>query len=356
MNSLRWRIGSVAVIAAVLAILWYARDASLRPLPPSGRSPTGVWLGILGTTAMIVAGLYSWRRRNIERASRPILVAPEKRRDLVARERAAQNELRAIERSLVQNPKQNLRKLKSEVRKILGRHKVGRTIRVRFHQPRGGSARLVVERREWGGRLQTWYEWHLALGILAVILILLHAGFRFGNPIAAIAFALLVAVVLTGIVGVVLYKWIPPRLTTIEERAARTPEELRDELRQVLENLQSLAVGKSETFRKVYDVEMSIPGIAIEPSLRWLWGPSTLERDTSRPDRLRLVVKEIPPTEQEDFRKAMRLVFEKEKLEVSLYPQVRYDYLLKVWLTAHIPLSAGLAAFSLIHIVSVFYY
>jgi hypothetical protein len=355
-SALRLRVVSTAVLAAIACTIWYTHDASVRPLAPSGRTATGVWLGIFGTLAMIVAGLYGWRRRQIERASRPILIDAEKRRDLVSRERKAQNDLRGVERSLMQNPKQDLRQLRSEVKKILKRHKVTRTIRVRLLKTSSGTPRLVFERREWGGRLQVWYEWHLALGVLAVVLILLHAGFRFANPIAAIAFVLLVAVVLTGLLGVVLYRRIPPRLTEIEEKAARSPEELRDELKQVLEELKGLATGKSDAFRRVYDVEMSIPGIAMKPALPWIWGPATLERDTSRPDRLRLIVKEIPPGEQEDFRKAMRLVFDKEKLEVSLYPQLRYDYLLKVWLTAHIPLSAGLAAFSLIHIVSVFYY
>ena len=92
------------------------------------------------------------------------------------------------------------------------------------------------------------------------------------------------------------------------------------------------------------------------PSLRWLTGQSEIERDTARPDRLRLIVMEIKPSEQEDFRKLVRLLFRKEKLEVSLYPQLRYDYLMKVWLSAHIPLSVGLAVFAVIHIASIFYY
>jgi hypothetical protein len=52
----------------------------------------------------------------------------------------------------------------------------------------------------------------------------------------------------------------------------------------------------------------------------------------------------------------VRLLFQKEKLEVSLYPQLRYDYLLKIWLSLHIPLTAGLMIFSLIHIVSILHY
>ncbi|MEA2626088.1 MAG: hypothetical protein QOD06_2133, partial [Candidatus Binatota bacterium] len=188
------------------------------------------------------------------------------------------------------------------------------------------------------------------------LLILLHAGFRFGNVIATLAFVCLVGVVLTGIAGVWIYWVVPPALTVIEERAERTPEELRDDHAHVCEELQATVDGKSDIFRRVYQQEVSIPGVSMTPSIGWLFAPAIVERDTARPDRLRLIVKEIPPSEQEDFRKAMRLIFRKEKIEVSLYPQLRYDYLLKVWLTAHIPLSAGLAAFSLIHIVSVFAY
>jgi hypothetical protein len=215
---------------------------------------------------------------------------------------------------------------------------------------------LVIERREWGGRLRTWYLWHLALGTISVVLILLHAGFRFGNVVATLAFICLVGVVATGFIGLYFYWVVPRRLTIIEERAERTPEELRDELTEVKSALAALIANKSKAFLEVYNTEISIPGIDMTPSLRWLFGNATINRDTARPDRLRLIVKEIPPPEQEDFRKAVRLIFRKEKIEVSLYPQLRYDYLLKVWLSAHIPLSAGMWAFSTIHIISVFYY
>lgn len=355
-NPLAKKVWVVGIFAAAASIAIYATTTGDARLPPSGRTPVGIGFGIAGTVAMIVAGLYSWRRRRIAAASKPIEISAEKRKDLVAREKKALAELQALSRALMRNPKQDLRAIRREAAKILKTHRVRKTIRARVESGRGGAPRLVAERREWIGRLQTWYAWHLALGVLSVLFILLHAGFRFGSVVATLAFVFLVGVVVSGIVGVALYWIVPPRLTRIEERAERTPEELRDEAIEVDRELAAVIEGKSPRFREVCDQELSIPGISMRPSWRWLFGPAVIERDVARPDRLRLVVKEIPPAEQEDFRKAMRLVFRKEKIEVSLYPQLRYDYLLKVWLTTHIPLSAGLAVFSLIHIAAVLYY
>ena len=347
-------IGSL--LAAILAVAYYVYTLGRLIGPPSGRTTPGLILGMLGTLAMVGAALYSWRRRFVARAMGSIRVTPEGRKELLGREKKALGELQALQRTLLRTPKADLGPIAKEAAKILKQHKVGRTIRARVESGKGAAPRLVIERREWGGRLRTWYLWHLSLGSLAVLFILLHAGFRFGNVIATLAFVCLVGVVLTGFIGLYFYWTVPRRLTVIEERAERTPEELRDELQQVIEEMRGLIGDKSPKFLEVYNQEISIPGVSMKPGPRWLFERATIERDTARPDRLRLVVKEIPPSEQEDFRKVMRLIFRKEKIEVSLFPQLRYDYLLKAWLTAHIPLSAAMWAFSLIHLVSVLYY
>ncbi|MGH7897276.1 MAG: hypothetical protein ACREQQ_04940, partial [Candidatus Binatia bacterium] len=324
--------------------------------PPSGRTVPGIILGILGTLAMLGAAIYSWRRRYIAAAMKVIDVPPDKRRDLLTREKKALDQLQNLQRTLMRNPKADLGPIAKEIKKILKEHKVGRTIGAHIDAAKGQAPRVVIERREWGGRLRTWYLWHLSLGTLSVLFILLHAGFRFGNVIATLAFLCLLGVVITGFIGIYFYWTVPPRLTIIEERAERTPEELRDELQHVTGEMHALIANKSQKFLEVYNQELSIPGVTMKPNLRWLFERATIERDTARPDRLRLIVKEIPPSEQEDFRKVIRLIFRKEKIEVSLYPQLRYDYLLKAWLTAHIPLSAGMWAFSVVHVISVLYY
>ena len=99
----------------------------------------------------------------------------------------------------------------------------------------------------------------------------------------------------------------------------------------------------------MYQREIAIPGVSLHPSIRWLWGPASIDRDLNRPSRLKMAVTKIAGPEQADFYKMTSFIHDKEKLEVSLYPQLRYEYLLKVWLAWHIPLTAGLMIFSVIH-------
>jgi hypothetical protein len=306
---------------------------------------------------MVGALLYSARRRFLARAMHAIQVDPDTRRDLKARERRALEQLQKLQQQVLRNPRMQTALLRRHIKRILQDNGMNRHIRVVVAPGAGGQGvRLTIERREWGGRLEIWYYWHLMLGMLSVLLIVTHAGFRFNNVIAMLAFACLVGVVVTGIWGYMIYRVVPRALTRVEERVEKTPEELRDELREVNLELETIVRGKSQLFREVYQQEIAIPGVSLRPSLRWLWAAAEIARDTTRPDRLRLIVKEIPSAEQEDFRKMVRFVFQKEKLEVSLYPQLRYDYLLKVWLSVHIPLSAGMMVFSLIHIIAILYY
>lgn len=62
------------------------------------------------------------------------------------------------------------------------------------------------------GRAQTWLRAHIWLGLLCVPLLLCHSGFRLGGPLAATLFVLLVAIVLSGIVGLVLQQVLPKRM------------------------------------------------------------------------------------------------------------------------------------------------
>ncbi|MEA2627359.1 MAG: hypothetical protein QOD06_3404, partial [Candidatus Binatota bacterium] len=192
MNPLAKRGWVLSVIAAVALVAAYLTLGRAGGALPSGRSPMGYTLGLLGTIAMVVAGMYSWRRRFIARASRPIEVQTDERKALIARERLALEQLQALGRSLMRNPGQDLRAIRRETKRILKNNRVGRTIEARIESGRGAAPRLVLQRREWGGRLQTWYVSHLSLGTLSVLLILLHAGFRFGNVIATLAFVCLV--------------------------------------------------------------------------------------------------------------------------------------------------------------------
>ncbi|MGE0820590.1 MAG: hypothetical protein AB7G75_00810 [Candidatus Binatia bacterium] len=352
----RWYVIS-SIIIAVLTLVYYFHYTSHLVGPPSGRTFEGLVLGNLGFAFMIGALLYSVRRRFLSRAMRAIEVDPDTRRQLKEREREALEKLQILQRQVMHDAKQKVSTVRQQAKRILKDAKMSRYIDANVSAgPGGRGVRVNISRREWGGRLQTWYYWHLMLGTLSILLILTHAGFRFGNVVAVLALICLIGVVATGIWGYFIYRMVPTALTKVEERVEKTPEELRDELQEVQGELETIINGKSPLFQEIYQQEIAIPGVSLQPTWRWLWAAAEIARDTTRPDRLRLIVKEIPGVEQEDFRKMVRLLFQKEKLEVSLYPQLRYDYLLKVWLSLHIPLTAGLMIFSTIHIVSILYY
>jgi hypothetical protein len=351
----RWYV-IASILAALLNVIYYYHYTSHLVIPPSGRTFEGLVLGNLGFAAMLGALLYSVRRRFLARAMQAIQVDPDARRNLKDRERQALEQLQNLQQKLHASTLQ-VAVVRREVRQILRQTGMKRYLNARVSPgPGGRGARLAISRREWGGRLQTWYYWHLMLGCLSILLILTHAGFRFGNLVAVLALICLIGVVVTGIWGYMIYQIVPTALTKVEERVKKTPEELREDLQETQRELTAILHNKSKLFWEIYEQEIAIPGVSLQPTWRWLWAPAEITRDTTRPDRLRLIVKEIPGLEQEDFRKMVRLLFQKEKLEVSLYPQLRYDFLLKVWLSLHIPLTAGLMVFSLIHIVSILYY
>lgn len=59
------------------------------------------------------------------------------------------------------------------------------------------------------GRVAWWLRAHIWLGLLSFWLILLHAGFRFGEGLAWLLMWLFIAITASGVFGVVLQNWLP---------------------------------------------------------------------------------------------------------------------------------------------------
>jgi hypothetical protein len=64
------------------------------------------------------------------------------------------------------------------------------------------------------GRGTTWMRAHIWLGLLSVPLILFHGGFGLGGPLTTVLMVLFIAVVLSGIAGVLLQQALPRLLLT----------------------------------------------------------------------------------------------------------------------------------------------
>jgi hypothetical protein len=201
------------------------------------------------------------------------------------------------------------------------------------------------------GTLESWLQSHVYLGLLSLVVVLYHAGFRFEDRVATAALVVLAAVVVTGLYGAILYTVVPRLLTEVQ--GEDTPEGLSDELERIARSMRRMAKDRSSTFRRLQE------GLLAETRPGRLAGWRLLfarrrERE-AEPDWAPLLGR-VGPEEQEDLRALLVLARQHKELHRRLTGQQKYRNLLDVWLWLHVPLSLALAVLVLAHLGAVFYY
>ena len=93
------------------------------------------------------------------------------------------------------------------------------------------------------GRLEAWTQAHVYLGLLVVVVLLFHTGFRFQDKVALAAFGVLLVVVVSGLVGVMLYTIVPMLLTGAENNMS--PDEISTQINQQGKAMARVASDKS---------------------------------------------------------------------------------------------------------------
>jgi len=201
------------------------------------------------------------------------------------------------------------------------------------------------------GTVEGWLQSHVYLGLLSVVVVLYHAGFRLQDQVATAAFWVLAAVVVTGVYGAILYTVVPRLLT--EAQGEDTPEGLSEELERIARSMRRLAQGRSAVFQRLQE------GLLTETRPGRLAGWRLLftrrrERE-AEPDWAPLLGR-VGPEEQEDLRGLLVLSRQHREIHRRLVGQQKYRNLLDVWLWLHVPLSLALVVLVLAHLGAVFYY
>lgn len=216
---------------------------------------------------------------------------------------------------------------------------------------------LGIRRRSYSsstGTLQGWVSAHVYLGLLTLLVIPLHAGFRFGWDVHTLAFALLVVVVLSGVVGVLLYHVIPGRLTGLEVK--QQADKIDPELKRLLSDLRALVKDKSEVLVQIYRSELA----ASQQHARSGWSLLTKGRArdliAERSADLTRKVSAVPPEDHATFQVLSQLLLKKTQLEVNLLHQMQLRNALKAWLYVHVPVSIAMVCAVGIHLIVVFWY
>lgn len=216
---------------------------------------------------------------------------------------------------------------------------------------------LGIRKRSLGshlGTVQGWTSAHVYLGLLTLLIIPMHAGFRFHFDFHTLAFVLLTLVVLSGIIGVILYSIVPSRLTKYEE--VLQSDKIDAEVKGILSQMQNVVKNKSDALVDVYKEELQQTVRRPHSGWRVLWNRQGDELITQKREALSETSAKISHEGKEDFLVLSRLILLKAELETNFTKQIQLKNALAAWLYFHVPLSVAMLFAVMVHLMSVFYY
>lgn len=201
------------------------------------------------------------------------------------------------------------------------------------------------------GTLRQWLRWHIFLGLVVIVVLLVHSGGRFHDRVAVTALLLLAIVVISGAIGALLYATLPRLLNEVESDV--TAEEMSEQLNDLLRQMSRIASSRSAAFQNVYNAlarETTPPFLA---GWRLIATNVQRRRDVERRSQL---LATVPKEEQDALREMLVLSRQREELLRRLIVQQRYKNILQAWLYVHVPFTFALLIVAALHITTVFYY
>ncbi len=214
------------------------------------------------------------------------------------------------------------------------------------------AALLGVRRRQMArpwGRTQTWAQLHVYGGTLFLLLAVLHAP---GWPASGLGQALFVFstwVVVSGLLGVLLRKWLPRVLSSglsFEVLWERIPEMAEEVERRAQAAVEGASRPLADFHRRRIAPHLGKPRFRLR---------AFLDPAGTDPRRMResaLVQDLLSAEEREKLAELRRLYRTQRELDAHYTLQLP----LRLWLWAHVPPSLVLLVLVLIHVVTVLYY
>lgn len=207
--------------------------------------------------------------------------------------------------------------------------------------------------RSTSGTVQGWLSAHVYLGIVLVVIVTLHTGFEVGWNVHTLAYVLMLAVVGSGLYGVVMYMRVPRAMT--ENLGEDTLDQLVLRIGDIDRDMREAALSLPDELFAL--VEGSVKGTRLGGSLdRLVTGRDsrcpTSEAIRRWPALARSLTGDMARRDKEVF---ARLLQKRELLERARR-DLRHKTVLDLWLYLHVPLSVSLLAALIAHVVSVFIY
>ncbi len=205
------------------------------------------------------------------------------------------------------------------------------------------------------GTVETWLHAHIYLGLLVAVIILFHSGFRFHDKVAVTALILLTVVVLSGVLGAILYTMVPPMLTNVESNL--TAREISDQINQLAQSMARLASGKSDAFQKIYtdlvQAERTTPMAGWRIMFR---GYLRKRSEKNEGGSFQMYLGRVASGEESDLNRLLVLASQMKELHNRLIYKQRHINIMAAWLYLHVPVSFAMIVVVVVHVIAFFYY
>ncbi len=202
--------------------------------------------------------------------------------------------------------------------------------------------------------LKAWTSAHIYLGLSLIVIGTLHTGFQFGWNIHTAAYAFMMIVIISGIVGIYFYATIPQSLSNNRDEMTETQmlESLRSLDRQLHEAAQPLSAEHAALVLQSLEQDPFGGGFLKRVSGKY---PNCATR-AAQADLRRERAYQPRMGGDDPLDKVDALLEKKEATLARVRRHLRLKALLQVWLFIHVPMTFALIASLSAHIISVFFY
>lgn len=221
------------------------------------------------------------------------------------------------------------------------------------------------------GTVQGWTSAHVYLGSALLLIGTLHGGFQFGWNVHTLAYSLMVVVILSGFFGIFVYVKYPSLMTS--NRSGDTLDSLLEKIKKIDDRSVRIATtpNLSHLVQSAVDNcliggswwhQLSGQGTSTL-SVPFAFDPDAQEKHQSNKDQalvIDVLANRLSQLSGGEEAGAVQNLLANFAAKQTLLRRIRRDIqiraILKIWLYFHVPMSFGLLAALITHIIVVFVY
>lgn len=201
-------------------------------------------------------------------------------------------------------------------------------------------------------RLEDWLSAHVYLGLALIFIATLHTGFQFGWNVHTLAYVLMMLVIFSGVFGLYAYVRYPAEMTA--NRRGLTQRDMMLQIAELDAEMRETAMGLGDEVNEVL----------LKASQDTRIGGGFWRQLSGRDRRCAThaaLLKVEQLAEQDaagagNMRRLLSLLTRKDELLQRARRDVQLKGLMDAWLYVHVPLTFGLIAALIAHVISVFFY